>query len=395
MKKINRVIGLDTTPGPENPGCRAKLSTIKILHICDSFNMGGLENGIINIINGSDNTETSHEICCIRQSGAAATRLNKPIYIWEINKAPDTTWGHFNQLVRVIKERQPDIVHTRNWGAIDGVIAARIAGVKVVIHGEHGWNIADPGGMNQKRRLARRVLSPFIDKYIAVSDDIRQWLESSCSISSKKIVKIINGVDTQKFHPDGEKAKIRFQLGLSDEIVIGAAGRLDPIKKFDILVEAFSVLKMNHEKIKLIIAGDGSESKNIRKKVAEKGVFKDVLLLGERHDLQEIYKIMDIFVLPSLNEGISNTILEAMATGLPVIATRVGGNCELIEHNYTGMLIEPDSVGSLVNALNYYLNNSEIAEQHRKKARMNALSCFSLQAMLDNYNNLYRFYGRK
>lgn len=369
---------------------------IKILHICDSFNMGGLENGVVNIINGSADTEICHEICCIRRSGAAASRLNEPVYIKEINKPSDTIWGHFNQLVKTIKQRQPDIVHTRNWGAIDGIVAARLARVKTVIHGEHGWNIGDPGGMNLKRRYARGTLSLFVDQFISVSEDIRQWLKTSCRINPKKIRKIINGVDTGKFYPDKKKQKqLKSRFKVSDKVVIGAVGRLDPIKKFDLLVEAFSRLKPVFPNVKLIIAGDGSDRMNITKKIAEKNVHEDVMLLGERNDLQDIYKIMDIFVLPSLNEGISNTILEAMASGLPVVATRVGGNPELVDHGETGLLVSHGSIDTIHNALNYYLEYPDMATHHGHMARMKTLKYFSLEKMVNTYNSIYRFYGKK
>lgn len=367
---------------------------ITVLHIIDSFNMGGMENGLLNIINESADKEICHEICCIKKSGEAAGRLKKKIKIYELNKKEGNSWHIYPRLIRVIKAAGPDIVHTRNWGTIDGIIAAPIAGVKRVIHSEHGWSVDDPMGKNIKRRFIRWLLSCFVNQFIAVSEDICRWFQTSCWIRYSKISHIINGVDAKKFKPDDNTQIIKSKLGLSpDDFIIGAVGRFDPIKNFDILIKAFAWGE--HKNITLLMVGDGRERSRLARLAKNCGVAEKTIFLGERKDLPELYKIMDVFILPSRNEGISNTILEAMATGLPVIATDVGGNSELVTHNETGILIKPNSVESIVEAIRMYINHPELTRLHGKNSRQKVLTKFTLNRMVSEYTSIYRKLGAK
>lgn len=362
---------------------------IKIFHILQSLNIGGLQNGVVNLINESDKNIFEHEICCITKSENAKARLNNDINIYEINKHEENSWRMIFNLAKLIKASQPDIVHTRNWGTIDGIVAAKLSRVSIVIHGEHGWNMDDHNGQNIKRRLARKILSLWVNCFIAVSENIKQWLINSVGINQKKIIKILNGVDTDKFCPYN-KADIRASLGLKDEIVIGTIGRLDPIKRQDLLLKAFSRLDDNLYNLKLVLVGDGPERfrlQSLRQKAPHP---EHIILLGERNNVHELYNIMDIFVLPSRNEGISNTILEAMATGLPVIATSVGGNPELVTHAKTGFLIPKDSYRAIQDAINYYLKHPEEREHHGLNARLEAKKRFSLNSMTSKYEDLYK-----
>lgn len=364
---------------------------IKILHIINSFGVGGMENGLINIINCSDPADFQHEICCIRMSGGAENRLNRKTEIYEVNQPEGASFSLYVHLMKIIKRSAPDIVHTRSWGAIDGIISARLAGVRHIVHGEHGWNIHDPSGRNLKRNIARKTFSFWTQRFVAVSKDISRWLEKDCKIDPEKVVTVINGVDTNKFHPDGD-VDSRLKTGFCDpeDFVIGTVGRLDPIKNFDLLIQAFSKLKPLENKPKLLIVGHGSELDNLKESARKCGISDSVVFTGERSDLEKLYPIMDVFVLPSKNEGISNTILEAMACGLPVIASNVGGNPELIDHEESGLLVESGAVSSFVDALQLYMDQPEFRTKMGAHAREKVLNRFSLKQMLLNYENIYK-----
>lgn len=366
-------------------------SKIKILHIIDSFNIGGLENGVVNLINRSNQTIFNHEICCITKSGNAALRLKRHINIYEMHKQHGRNdWRLIFKLIKLFKARQPDIIHTRNWGTIDGIIAAKLAKVPILVHSEHGWNIDDPDGQNSKRRLARRILSFGINHFIAVSENIRQWLIKSIGIEKKKITKISNGVDTAKFCPSSQK-KFRTSLGLKDEIVIGTVGRLDPIKRHDLLLQAFSRLDHKCYNLRLILVGDGPEGPRLHLLREKLPISKKrIILLGGQDNIVKFYNLMDIFVLPSRNEGMSNTIIEAMAVGLPIVATLVGGNPELVSHDKTGFLIPIDNCEAIQNAIKYYLDHPETRKYHGLQARLEAEKRFSLCRMIGDYEKLYR-----
>lgn len=134
------------------------------------------------------------------------------------------------RLASVLKKNKIDIVHTRNWGATDGIIAAKLARVPIVVHGEHGRDMTDPAGTNMKRNLIRKGLSYFVDCYITVSNDLRRWLITMVGVDEKKIQTICNGVDIVKFNP-AKKCLVRAKYGYSnEEIIIGTIGRLDPVK---------------------------------------------------------------------------------------------------------------------------------------------------------------------
>ena len=365
-----------------------QVKKIKILHILHSFDIGGLENGVVNLINRTYEI-FYHEICCITRSGKTESRLNQSIKIHELHKKEGNDWRFIPRLIKVIKSAKPDIVHTRNWGTVDGIIAAKLSGVRSVIHGEHGWNMCDPQGENRRRLLMRRILSPGVNRFITVSEDIRKWLCLSAGIKTKKIMKIMNGVDTDRFFPK-QPDEIRAKYGLRDEIVIGIVGRLDPIKRHDLLFQAFSKLEHKDYKLKLIVVGDGPERPKLEILRKELPYTEHIKLFGERNNVNEIYNLMDIFVLPSQNEGISNTILEAMASGLPVIATSVGGNPELVTHKKTGMLIQPDSLEAIRDSINFYLEHPDIREVHGTNARLDAVKRFSLRRMVREYEELYK-----
>ncbi len=369
---------------------KTKDSNIKVLHIIDSFNVGGLENGLINIINLSQGTEIDNNICCIRKSGSAEKRLKHQIPIFEMHKRPGNDPFLIFKLFRLIKREKPDVVHTRNWGTVDGILAALLAGVPVIIHGEHGWDAGDPKGMNFKRRIARKIFSLFIRKFVAVSDDIGKWLIESCGISAKKVQVIINGVDICKFDLRDRPAELEKKWGLKGKTVIGTVSRLDPIKRIDLLIQAIARITENREDLCLLIAGDGKKRKQLETLAQETGVSKHVVFLGTIDGVDKIYNLMDIFVLISENEGISNTILEAMASGLPILATNVGGNPELVDHMENGLLINPKDVSAVVDALRYYIDHPDRQAVFSKNSRKKAVEHFALKKMVQNYLTLYK-----
>ena len=197
-------------------------------------------------------------------------------------------------------------------------------------------------------------------------------------------------MDTEVFIPSENKAKSKTALGfLPEEIIIGAVGRLDPVKDYTTLIKAFASLTNSYKNIKLMIIGNGPEEDNLRKCVEHAGIKDRVAFLGRKDNVNEILKAMDIFVLPSLAEGISNTILEAFASGLPVISTNVGGNPELVRDKETGFLFQSGDVEGLTMLLRKYIESSKLMAIHGKAARKKALEEFSLDGMARSYENLY------
>ena len=248
------------------------------------------------------------------------------------------------------------------------------AGVPVRIHGEHGWDIQDPEGRRRRYRLLRRLYRPFVDDYIALSRHLSEYLEHQVGVAATSIAQIYNGVDTARFYPAAAArdsiAGCPFQA--PDQWLIGSVGRLEGIKDPLNLARAFAIaLRMQPSatnRLRLVVMGDGALRQQVEALLAESGVRELAWFAGERADVPQFMRGLDCFALPSLAEGVSNTILEAMATRLPIIATRVGGNAELIESGMTGTLVPSAHPEALARAILSYVTDRATARRHAKAA---------------------------
>ncbi len=361
---------------------------IKILHILHALGVGGLENGVVNLVNHLDFEQFEHEICCVTQSGAMAQRLTRRVKIHEIGKGAGRTYLLPLRIAALIRKVHPDIVHTRNWGTIDGVIGARLAGVKNVVHGEHGREATDPNGANYRRQIFRRLLAPAISRFVTVSSDLEEWLVKDVGVLPSKVRQIINGVDTAKFFPAVNRREVKRKFGFTDSrVLVGIVGRLDAVKDHPTLIKA---IHAQAQSIHLLIIGSGPMEENLRSLVAQLKIDSRVSFLGVRSDIPELMKAMDVFVLPSIAEGISNTILEAMSSGLPVVASRVGGNPELVIPGETGELFEAGKFEELAGILSTYCSDPALIELHGHQGRARVEEYFSLDVMVQKYAEMYR-----
>jgi sugar transferase (PEP-CTERM/EpsH1 system associated) len=363
---------------------------INIVHVVHALDVGGLENGLVNILNHLDD-RFSHTIMCLTRSGRMAERIkNSQVKIIEMRLPKDRFRFPVLRLAREFQSISPDIVHTRGWATVDAICAARVAGVSCVIHGEHGREVGDPNGRNRKRNIVRKCLSPLVTRFVTVSDDLKSWLIRTVGIPESKVTTIHNGVDTRRFSPDGRGA-IRESLGLDDSVfTLGTVGRLDPVKDHGSLLQAFMPIARSARPVGLIIAGDGPMRSAIERLCSELKISDKVHLLGERHDIPQVLKACDVFTLTSIAEGISNTILEAMASALPVVATRVGGNPELVDHGVSGFLVSARDVAALTAAYESYLHDPKLKDEHGGNARARAEQKFSLERMASQYAQLYQ-----
>jgi sugar transferase (PEP-CTERM/EpsH1 system associated) len=366
----------------------AVMNGLHVVHVVHSLGVGGLENGVANLV-AAPPAGIRHSVVCLTAAGPFRERLGPAVTVRQVGKRPGHDLRAFLRLVRVLSELRPDVVHSRNWATFDAVPAARLAGVGVVVHGEHGRDVGDPDGLHPRRNRWRRRLGPLVTRFVTVSRDLRRWLVETVGIPAGKVVVICNGVDTSRFAP-GDRRAARAVLGLpADADVIGTVGRLDPIKDQAGLVRAFAGIAREYPRARLVIAGDGPCRDDLERLVSNLALGDRVHLLGERRDVPLVLAAFDLFVLPSIAEGISNTLLEAMATGLPVIATRVGGNPELVEEGVNGFLVPRRDPGALQAALARYLDDPHLAVVHGKASRQSAVEEFGLERMRAAYGRLY------
>ena len=363
---------------------------INIVHVVHALEVGGLENGLVNLLNHLDDRFT-HTILCLSRSGRMAERIkNSHVKIIEMRLPTDRFRFPVLRLAREFQRVSPDIVHTRGWATIDAIFAARVASVSCVIHGEHGREAGDPNGRNRKRNIVRKCLSPLVHRFVTVSDDLKSWLIRTVGIPESKVTTIHNGVDTRRFSSE-ERGASRISLGLDDSVfTIGTVGRLDPVKDHTSLLQAFLPIARSAQPACLIIAGAGPMRKSIESLSAELGISDKVQLLGERHDIPRVLKACDVFTLTSIAEGISNTVLEAMASALPVVATRVGGNPKLVDDGVSGYLVRAQDVAGLTAAYESYLYDPKLRDAHGQNGRVRAEQQFSLERMASQYAQLYQ-----
>ncbi|MEO1594049.1 MAG: TIGR03088 family PEP-CTERM/XrtA system glycosyltransferase [Pseudomonadota bacterium] len=361
-----------------------------VAHVIHRLGTGGMENGLVNLVNGLPGEHYRHAIVCMTESTPFRDRIeDASIGVHELHKQSGKDLGCYWRFFRLMRRLRPAIVHTRNLGTIDLAPVAALAGVPRRLHGEHGWDNADPTGANPRYRRLRRLCDRFIDGYVAVSRDIARWMSERIGVDASRVMQIYNGVDSARFAPDGPRTALPATAGDAPSRVIGTVGRLDPIKRFDVLIDWFATRYASQGDARLVIVGEGAERSALEQQVAERGIADAVWLAGNRPDVADLMRSMDVFVLPSRNEGISNTILEAMASGLPVVATDVGGNCELIDPGVTGELVPCDDSPALGDAIAGYLDDPDRRLRHGTAARERVLRRFSLENMMGSYDELY------
>ena len=364
-----------------------------IVHVIHRFDVGGLENGVANLVNSLPMQEYRHAIVALTAVTPFRERVRVPgVQFIALNKPPGHGAWIYPRLYRLFRELRPAVVHTRNLAALEMTVPAWIAGVPVRIHGEHGRDVGDLDGRSARHWWIRRAYRPFVGHYVALSTDLERYLVSRVGVARSRITQIYNGVDASRFAPAAVREPIEGgPFNDARLVVFGGVGRMAAVKDPVALARAFVALRMrsNSQHVRLMMIGDGPLRSATLDVVRSAGLERDAWMPGERHDVPALLRGMDCFVLPSLGEGISNTILEAMATGLPVIATDVGGNRELVRHGDTGTLVPAADPQALADAMLGIVRDRAAARRAGTAGRARALAQFSLDGMVRRYRTLY------
>lgn len=362
-----------------------------IVHVVHRFDTGGMENGMVNLFNTLPPERYRHTVVALTDFSDFRRRITaQRVDFHALHRAPGHGLGWAVRLWKLLRRLKPDLVHTRNLAALEAQFVAAAAGIRATVHGEHGRDVFDLYGRNWKYNLLRRAARPFVSNYISVSRDLETWLRLAIHVPPRKLHQIYNGVDSVKFHP---RSGPRPDFAHPDSIVFGSVGRMVEVKDYPTLTAAFiQLIRQQPERAaraRLAIVGDGPARDACLALLQGAGLAHLAWLPGERHDIPDIMQALDVFVLPSRNEGISNTILEALASGLPVIATAVGGNLELVEDGVNGMLVPPGDVAAMAQALLGYLDAPARIAEHGANARQWAEQRFSIPAMAEAYATVY------
>ncbi len=366
---------------------------VHVVHVIHQLATGGMENGLVNLINRMDPALVRHSILCMTNATDFRSRITRDgVAIAEMEKRENgndfsAQWRTFRQLLAW----KPDVLHTRNLTGLDAVIPAFLARVPARLHGEHGRDMTDPDGTNKKFIVLKKLHAPFIHLWSAVSQDLASALTEKVGIPAERISHICNGVDLTRF----ERLPVRRNIAgvtVPEHVVFGTVGRLQDVKEQWLLIEALALLptlSAHAARARLVIVGDGPMRDRLENEIVVRNLVGKVHLAGAQNNVPDWLQSMDVFCLPSRAEGISNTILEAMASGLPVIATRVGGNPELVVAQSTGLLVPHSDAPALARAMATLLDDTALRERYADAAHARAHQEFSIDTMVSRYTELY------
>jgi sugar transferase (PEP-CTERM/EpsH1 system associated) len=362
---------------------------LRLMHAVFSLNTGGLENGVVNLCNRLAVDQFSASICVFRAGGALEASVDRSrvaLFAAKRHWRYDPTLPF--RLAWLLRRRRIDILHTHSWGTlVEGVLAAKMAGTPLVVHGEHGILEERSRNVPVQRWLWSRA-----DRVTAVAAPLADRMANLIGFPRDRIRVIANGVDTERFHSQKESCsenRRRFGLPLTG-LLVGVVARLEPVKNHLGILHALARLRRGGAEAALVLAGDGPMRDQLQKAARDLEIQEHVYFLGNVVEVERLLGAIDVFVLNSQSEGMSNTILEAMASGVPVIATAVGSNPALVADGETGYLVPADDPAMLSRAMERLAGDQPLRREMGSRGRLRVERDFSIARMVDEYADLYR-----
>ena len=374
------------------PASPARGSGSRPVHVCQlvhGLEVGGVEIMVLNLVERLDPHQYHVTIACLDLLGTLSGRAReKGIEVELVPRRPGIDWSYPARLAKFLKERRVDVLHLHNpTPFFYGALAGRLARIPCVVYTEHGRDLS----RGWKVRLAHRILARFVDRIVVVAEHGRRLLMEGEGVDGRKITRIYNGIDGRQFdHVQGGNSPGRLAAILGTAgLVVGIVARLDPIKNHRALFEAFRMLIPRLPEITLLVVGDGAARAELEAAAGRLGITSKVRFLGARSDVPQLLHAMDLFVLPSHSEGLSLTLIEACASGKPIVATDVGGNGEVVQDGYNGLLVAPDNPKALADAMYRVLSAPQRAREMGTNGRAKFARDFTLDAMVGGYLRLY------
>lgn len=364
---------------------------VRLAYVVNSLDPGGTEKLVVEMsLAFADEYQVS--VICLDRPGAWAADLRArgvPVHcLW---RQPGLDLGMPVQLARFFRKYGIQIVHAHQCTAWFYAALSRVLypGTRLLFE-EHGRFF--PEVENPKRVLVNRwLVRKLTHRFVAVSEDVRDRLQRYEGLDADEIEIIYNGVQSEPARTSQERDAMRRELGFGpDCFVVGTAGRFDPIKNLSMLVESFAEAAAERPQLRALLVGDGPTADAVRSQVEDLGLAERVCIPGFRDDVRRLVQCMDLFVLSSLSEGTSMALLEAMAAGVPVAVTRVGGNSEIVLDGETGWVVPSGSVEGLTAAIMEAVRDDVkrmamgLAGRRRFEAR------FTFDRMIDGYRQCYR-----
>jgi len=352
------------------------MQRINVLHITYDMGFGGTEQVIRNLITGSDARVLKHSLCCIESPlGPWGIELKeKGIQTFVFERTPKLNWKIIAQIRSIINQNDIHIVHAHQYTPFTYGFFATLGSKTKLIFTEHGRFYPDSSTL--KRRIINRLLFPFVDKVTAISEATKQAMVKFEQIKAKKIQVIYNGIHAVPIPENIELQLLRQSIGLDEEhFIFGTIARFDPIKNQTLMIKAFAKVLEKHPHVRLVMVGDGEERARLEALVNELNLEGSVIFTGYQTMTNQYVYLFDVFLLTSLSEGTSMTLLEAMSAGKPCIVSNAGGNPEIVSHNLTGLVFANENEKELIQAMLFLTESRDL----RLKFSTEAISVFDEQ----------------
>lgn len=340
---------------------------------------GGLEKVIVNLINNSSD-QFEHSIITLTPDHEMVGLINRDIAVYSLDKKPGKDLGCHLRLFRLLRQIKADAINTYNFGTIEYHVMAFLASVPLRVHSDHGHGGDAADGLNKKNNFIRRIASFFVNDYIVVSKDLRDWVSNTVKIKPNRLHLIQNGVVVEDDVP----------LQSEPKKTLCTVGRLDAVKNQTLLIEAFAdvAASASGNDLKLKIIGDGPERAKLESLARELNLESKIDFMGYREDIREQLLTSDIFILTSHYEAMPMTILEAMALKIPVVTTDVGGIRHFIGDDSVSF-VPAGGKQELVEKIIKYTAKSDVLVERVENAYTLVKSKYSIEAMCANYEEIY------
>ncbi len=361
----------------------------RLMIITHDLEIGGLQQVIVNICRTLDREVFDATVLCMRAMGAFTCQIKEMgIRVMLVpNKKAGVDYFSFLQVAGILRENRIEIIHTHNTQPfVEGTLAALLSGVKTIVHTDHAREFPD----KLRYMIAEWIMSQFVYKVVGVSDHTSYNLKRYEKISPRKIMTIPNGIDGSRFDISIDKDAMRCELGLPEKgPIIGLGVRLSEQKGITYLLQAIPNVLRSFPDVTLVIAGSGPLEGSLREEAAALHINEHVRFIGPRLDMPSILKLLDLYVLPSIWEGLPLVILEAMAAGCPILATDVGGNASAITNGFNGSLVKAQDPKTLALEIIRLLADDAIRKHYARNGLERFHREFSAATMTRKYEQLY------